>query len=128
MEANRKRSRGFLKGKLIPFNRAPKPASTAQYGGGTKSMKASQTTACPAASLGILVHQDYAIAPPKPKVSILVADNRCDVVSRRRWEEVYGAGDESVDTKAAIYISTVQERLKLEHLNSERTTIQDNQA
>ncbi|XP_054796908.1 uncharacterized protein LOC129302196 [Prosopis cineraria] len=124
MEANQKRSRGFFKGKLMPFHRVPKPAATAQ----TRVMKANQPTACPAASVGILVHQDYAIARPKPKVSILVAGSRCDVMSQR-WEEVYGmAGDESVDTKAAIYISTVQERLKLEHLNSERIPIQDNQA
>lgn len=126
MEANRKRSRGFLKGKLIPFHRAPKHASTVQFGGNTKTMKANQPTNCPNASTEILIHQDYVMAPPpKPKVSILVADNRCDVVSRR-WEEEFGMdGDESVDMKAAIYISTVQERLKREH---ERIMIQENQA
>lgn len=122
MEANRKRSRWFPKGKLTPFYRAPKPPATAQYGS-TKT-KPTQSSACPA-SVGILVHQDYAIAQPKPKVSFVVAENGRDLV--RQLEEVYGVvGDESVDTKAAIYISTVQERLKLERVNSERITFQEN--
>lgn len=128
MEANRKRSRGFLKGKLtVPFYRQSKPPANTQFGtiGSTKTTKPNQSTACPN-SVGIVVHQDYAIAQPKPKVTFVVADNCRDLVSQ--LEEVYGVvGDESVDSKAALYISTVQERLKLERVNSERKKFQENQ-
>lgn len=55
----------------------------------------------------------------------MVADNGRDIV--RRLEEIYGDGDEHVDTKASIYISAVQERFKLERVNSERINFQDNQ-
>ncbi|KAF7807951.1 uncharacterized protein G2W53_040112 [Senna tora] len=42
MEDNRKRSRGLLKGKLIPFYRAPKPLISMQYGSGkTKAVQSS---------------------------------------------------------------------------------------
>ncbi|KAF7801723.1 hypothetical protein G2W53_040834 [Senna tora] len=51
---------------------------------------------------GYVSHQDCIMTQPKPKVS---------------FEDTY---DESVDAKAASYISKVQERFKLERLNSER--------
>ncbi|KAF7819409.1 uncharacterized protein G2W53_024864 [Senna tora] len=122
MEANRKRSRGLLKGKLMPFYRAPKPPISTQYG--SSKTKAVQSSASP---MGIVVHQDYAIAPPKPnKVSFVVVDNGRHLVSQ--LEEVYGVDDDKVDIKAAMYIATVQERLKLERVNSERKiNFQDNQ-
>lgn len=122
MESNRKR-RGFMKGKLMPFYRAAKPNSsttttTVQY---TSKVKPSQSSPA-AASVGFLVHQDYVIAQAKPKVSfILPAESRDSVV---QLENLYGvAVDESVDSKAATYISTVQERFKLERINSERIQV-----
>lgn len=129
MESNRKR-RGFMKGKLMPLYRAAKPnntsssstttTTTVQY---TSKVKPSQSSPS-AASVGYLAHQDYAIAHPKPKVSfILPAENRDSLV---QLENLYGvAVDESVDSKAATYISTVQERFKLERVNSERVKCSD---
>ncbi|XP_019457679.1 PREDICTED: uncharacterized protein LOC109358067 [Lupinus angustifolius] len=114
MEANRKRNRGFLKGKILPFYRAPKPSSTMQY----TTTKVNTNHSSSPASIGCVVHQDYAISQPNPKVSIVVADNRSDLVSH--LEELYGLpGDESVDTKAGLYISMVQQRLTLERVSTE---------
>ena len=122
MESNRKR-RGFMKGKLMPFYRAAKPSSTSvQYmTSSNKVMKPSQS--CPsAASVGFLVHQDYAVTQPKPKVSFILPDTSRD--SLVQFESLYGvAVDESVDSKAATYISSVQERFNLERVNSERPSI-----
>ncbi|KAK7311341.1 hypothetical protein RJT34_09416 [Clitoria ternatea] len=110
MEANRKRSRGFLKGKLAPFYREPKPSSAVQYSTAT-DVKPSHYSSVPA-SVGFVVHQNYAITQRNPKVRIVVADNRSDL------DELYSyPGDESVDTKAEIYISMVQQRLMLQRLN-----------
>ncbi|KAI4348326.1 hypothetical protein L6164_009061 [Bauhinia variegata] len=103
MESNRMRSRGFLKGKLMPFHRTPKPSPTVQY-----------TTTKPSPASVVVVHQvqDRVISQPKPKVY-----KSRDLMT---LEEIYSvAVDESVDTKAAKYISLVQERLKLEALNEE---------
>ncbi|PON61286.1 hypothetical protein PanWU01x14_146630 [Parasponia andersonii] len=118
MESNRKR-RGFMKGKLMPFYRATKlnssTTTTVQY---TSKVKPSQSSPS-AASVGFSVHQDYVIAQPKPKVSfILPHESRDSVV---QLDNLYGmAVDETVDSKAASYIYSVQERFKLERVNSER--------
>ncbi|KAF5457403.1 hypothetical protein F2P56_021506 [Juglans regia] len=130
MEANRK-LRGFVKGKLMPFHRsATKPSSTVQYiSSKIKPNQSSPSTA----PLGFVVHQDYAVAQPKQKaVSFIVPPdhnmiNR-DLVVLSKYENLYGlAADESVDMKAATYISSVQERFKLERMNSERKKCQDMQ-
>lgn len=108
------RSRVFLKAKLMHFHRGS---------------KGKPTLSSSSASVGRVTHQDYVMAQPKPnKVTFVVADNnnsnRRDLVSQ--LEDIYGiATDESVDAKASIYISTVQERWKLERLNSERMKLQD---
>ncbi|XP_061339107.1 uncharacterized protein LOC133285831 [Gastrolobium bilobum] len=121
MEANRKRSRGFLKGKLAPFYKGPKPSSTVHYT--TTNVKPNHSSPSPA-SVGFVVHHDYAIAQSNPKVSIVVADKRGDLMSH--LEELYGVpADESVDTKAGIYISMVQERLMLERVNTEPKKLQE---
>ncbi|KAJ9152708.1 hypothetical protein P3X46_026243 [Hevea brasiliensis] len=101
MESNSKRS-GFMKGELMPFYRSPKPSSSnLQYT--CIVIKPSQSSPS-APSVGFLVHQEYIIAPPKQNKGY-----------------TYGVpGDESVDMKAASYISSVQERFKLEQSNSER--------
>ncbi|KAJ4729483.1 Dynein heavy chain 1, axonemal [Melia azedarach] len=115
MEANRKR-RGFIKGKLMPFYRvASKSSPTVQYSSKVKPNQSSPA----AASVG------YVIAQPKPKVSFIVPthdnnnnnnNNNRDKLSQ--LEKLYGVvGDESVDSKAASYISSVQERFKLERVN-----------
>ncbi|KAJ6754485.1 hypothetical protein OIU79_027159 [Salix purpurea] len=116
MESNRKR-KGFTKGKLMVFYRSPpKPSSNVQY---TSKLKPSQTSPA-AASVGY-VNQDYMIAPQKQVVSFMVpaADYHREKLSQ--FDKFFGvAGDVSVDTKATRYISSVQERFKLERVNSER--------
>ncbi|EXC33380.1 hypothetical protein L484_010790 [Morus notabilis] len=110
-----------MKGKLIPFYRAAKPSSTSgtshvQYTS-SKAMKPISQSSAPSvpASVGFVVHQDYV----KPKVSFVLPDNTRDLPVQ--FDNLYGISvDEGVDTKAATYISSVQERFKLERINSER--------
>ncbi|GMN57491.1 hypothetical protein TIFTF001_026595 [Ficus carica] len=120
-----------MKGKLMPFYRAAKPSSTSsstshgQYTSSKVMMKPiisqSTTPSVPASVAGFLVPQDYVIsAQPKPKVSFILPDNSGSD-SLVQFDNLYGvAVDESVDSKAASYISSVQERFKLERINSER--------
>lgn len=104
MESNRKR-RGFMKGKLMPFYRAAKPSnSTVQYST-SKVVKPSQSSA----SVAFLHVQDCVVsAQPKQKVSFILPET-----------------DDAVDMKAATYITSVQERFKLERVNSERVKCQE---
>ncbi|GAV64258.1 hypothetical protein CFOL_v3_07776 [Cephalotus follicularis] len=119
MESNRKR-RGFIKGKLMPFYRTAKP--TVQF-----NSKVNPNQSYPSSSFGYMAPQDYVIAQPKPRVSFIVPDNNRDKLGN--LDNPFGvAGDESVDLKAAIYISSVQERFKLEGNNSERLKYQDQHA
>ncbi|KAG6659744.1 hypothetical protein I3843_03G053700 [Carya illinoinensis] len=121
MEANRKR-RGFIKGKLMSFQRAAKPSSIVQYT--SKLAKPSQSSPS-TASVGFLVQQDYVVSQPNQKVSFIVpADDSRDLISSQ-YDSLYGiAADETVDTKAATYISSVQERFKLERMKSEHKKCQ----
>lgn len=102
MESNRKR-RGLIKAKLgLPFYKAAKPGSPAAVQYSTKAMDA---------SVGYVVHQEYIITLPKPKISFVIPEK-----GRDSFESAYG--DEAVDLKAANYISSVQERFKLEQIGS----------
>lgn len=101
MDSNRKR-KGLLKGKLVvPFYKAGKPASsTVQFSSKVKPSQSFPSTT-----------STYVLAQPKPKVSFVLPDTGRDL------ESLYGvAVDESVDIKAASYISSVQERFKLERV------------
>ncbi|XWS40573.1 hypothetical protein CRYUN_Cryun17cG0007400 [Craigia yunnanensis] len=119
MESSRKR-RGFIKGKLTPFYRAAKPPPAMQYTTKVKPNQASSTTA----SVSFRVHQDYMISQPKQVSVILPADKNRENLSQ--IDNFFGVtGDESVDSKAATYISSVQERFKLERNNSERIKLQE---
>lgn len=96
---------------MTPFyDRTQQPSSNIQYTTSTTTnVKPNHSSPSPA-SVGFLVpHMDYEITQPKnPKVSIVVTD--C-------WGDIEGMPiDESVDTKAALYISMVQRRLKLEQI------------
>ena len=109
MEANRK-LRGLIKAKLIPFYRPAKPSSPSigQY---TTKVKPSQTSPSTAS---VEFHGNLEYVWPKQNVSLIVADNKRDLL----YDKLYGAaGDESVDTKATSYISSVQERFKHERNN-----------
>lgn len=117
MESSRKR-RGFMKGKLMTFYRAAKPSSTVQYT--SKVIKPSQSSPS-ASSVGYLHVQDYVISGqlPTKKVSFLLPESSLE--STFDVGAIHGvACDDAVDTKAATYISSVQERFKLERINSER--------
>ncbi|KAM6549558.1 hypothetical protein CsatB_021234 [Cannabis sativa] len=146
MESNRKR-RSFMKSKLMPFYRASSKPSSNNYNNNNnnnnncssntlqyKVMNKPNQSSPSAASVGFLVHQDYLITQPKPKVSFVMSSHGggggggggrdSSVV---QLEKLYGgvAVDEGVDSKAANYISMVQERFKLERVNSERVKCQD---
>ncbi|KAE8717113.1 hypothetical protein F3Y22_tig00110059pilonHSYRG00070 [Hibiscus syriacus] len=120
MESNRKR-RGFIKSKLAPFYRAAKPAVPAMlYTKSVKPNKASTTTA----SFSFRVHQDYKVSKPKQVSVFIPADKKQENLGQ--IDTFFGfAGDEAVDIKAATYISSVQERFKLERNDSERVKLQE---
>ncbi|XVF60018.1 hypothetical protein PTKIN_Ptkin08bG0008900 [Pterospermum kingtungense] len=118
MESNRKR-RGFIKGKLMPLYRAAKPTPAAMQL--TTNVKPNQTTT----SVSFRVHQDYMVSQPK-QVSIILPATDKNRENLSQIDSFFGvACDESVDVKAASYISTVQERFKLERNNSERVKLQE---
>ncbi|OWM71422.1 uncharacterized protein LOC116194461 [Punica granatum] len=116
MESNRKR-RGFIKSKLgLPFYKAAKPSSsTVQYS--TKATPNGQTSK-QTVTVSYVV-QEYIITQPKPKLSFVTPEKG----RAEPFDVAYG--DEAVDLKAANYISSVQERFKLERINSERKNCQD---
>ena len=119
MESNRKQ-RGFVKGKLTPFYRAATPAPAMQYTTKVKPNQGSSTTA----SVSFRVNQDYMISHLKRVSFIVPADKNRENLSQ--IDNFFGvAGDESVDLKATTYISSVQERFKLERNNSERIKLQE---
>ncbi|MBA0872836.1 hypothetical protein Goshw_021505 [Gossypium schwendimanii] len=104
MEFNSKR-RGFFKGKLTPFYRAVKGVPTRQYSSKVKPNQGSSTSA----SISFRVHQDYMISQPKQISYIVPGDKNRENLSQ--IDNFFGVtGDESVDIKAATYISSVQER------------------
>ncbi|KAL4378643.1 hypothetical protein GQ457_02G021160 [Hibiscus cannabinus] len=120
MESNRKR-RGFIKGKLTLFYQAVKAAPAAmQYTSKVKPNQGSSATA----SVSLRVHQDYMMSQPNHVSFVVPADKNRENLSQ--IDNFFGvAGDGSVDIKAATYISSVQERFKLERNNSERIKLQE---
>ncbi|KAJ6734594.1 hypothetical protein OIU79_001796 [Salix purpurea] len=125
MESSRKR-KGFMKGKLMLLYRSSSnPSSNVQsYSSKVKPSQNSQTTA----SVGYVVHQDYMSIPPqKQKVSFILPasdDNRRDKLSH--FDKFFGVvGDARIDNKASSYIASVQERFKLERVNSDRIQLED---
>lgn len=135
MESNRKLRKGFMKTKLaMSFYRAAKPSPPMPYTTKPKPNNPNSATQIrdtitpqpkqniapsTASSVGFIVNQDQVTPQAKQKVSFVIPDNGRD--SYQKFESPYGVGgDESVDLKAASYISCVQERFRLERLNSER--------
>lgn len=133
MESNRKR-KGFMKGKLMPFYRVSKPSSVSSSATTTSTtskqssmhyvmsskVKPSQAYPLPS-SVGFLVHnhKDYHViatqaqAQPKQKITFIVPPSHADRKQQQQLDQNH-AGDDMVDMKAATYISSVQERFKLE--------------
>lgn len=115
-----------MKGKLVmSFIRASKPSITTT----TKTVKTShnnhsqikppitgQRFASPPSSL--IMNQEKVNPQPNHKVSYVIPPK---TGTYGVFDNPYGVVvDEGVDAKAATYISSVQERFKLEHLNTER--------
>lgn len=124
MESNRKR-RGFMKGKLVmSFYRASKTPSSVQF-----SSKIKQSQPASTASVGFHVEEKkFAISSSspmkqKPLVIAMDGDAYSDFVGHVEGTNGAGAsvaGDESVDLRAATYISYVQERFRLERSESRK--------
>ncbi|KAG5226792.1 DNA double-strand break repair ATPase [Salix suchowensis] len=110
MESSRKR-KGFMKGKLMLLYRSSSnPSSNVQsYSSKVKPSQNSQTTASVGYVSFILPASD---------------DNRRDKLSH--FDKFFGVvGDARIDNKASSYIASVQERFKLERVNSDRKQLED---
>ncbi|GKV26139.1 hypothetical protein SLEP1_g35490 [Rubroshorea leprosula] len=115
--SNHKRRGWSIKAKLMPFYRTqPKSATPPAVPYSSKVVKPNQT------KNAFLVQQDHymQISPAKQKAVsnfiVPTTDANLD-----KFDKLFGGGtgDESVDTRADTYISYVQERFKLERINSE---------
>ncbi|KAM7267504.1 hypothetical protein ACFE04_009670 [Oxalis oulophora] len=107
---NRKRRGGFIKGKLMAFSRSSNKPSTTNVQYNSKVKPFSQS---------LVHHQDYGFSTQVPKVSFVnVAENN-NRDKLNKFERVFASVpiDESVDLKATSYITSVQERFKLEGIN-----------
>lgn len=132
MDSNRTKRRSFSKPKLIikSLYRAAKPSTAAnsaatpyEVGVTNQPTKPKPAPSPSSAAVGfIIVNQEQVFPQPAPKLSYVMAER-----NRGRMENFYGGAvdDEGVDAKAAKYISTVQERFRLERVNSERKNYQD---
>ncbi|KAL1539891.1 hypothetical protein AAHA92_24320 [Salvia divinorum] len=124
MDSSRTKRRSFSKSKLIKsLYRAAKPSAAANSSPAPYEFGVTNPSkpAPPPAVGFIIVNQEQAFPQPAPKVSFVVAER-----NRGRAENFCAAAaDEGVDAKAAKYISAVQERFRLEHVNSERKNYQD---
>ncbi|XP_043703832.1 uncharacterized protein LOC122653932 [Telopea speciosissima] len=113
MEKSRKQ-RGFMRGGKLVMSlfKAAKPAiSIVQFS--SKVVKPTPSSA----SLGFRVDQDLSI-PPAPKQKVSFSKRNIATVRESFNGRINslngGEGDENVDSKAATYISCVQERFKNE--------------
>ncbi|KAI3976019.1 hypothetical protein MKX01_016702 [Papaver californicum] len=109
MDSNHKR-RGSIKGRIILslYRTSPKPtASTFQF-----SIKVKPTN----------TSSEKEFVVPQASTNKKVAFLKTDKIVR---DSYVGAGDNHVDMKASNYISYVQERFKLERVDSERRKYQD---
>lgn len=132
MESNTKMRKGFMKGKLVmSFIRAAKPSTTMQpYNTNTKTAKTShnvsshikptitnqKTTPSPSS---LIMNQEKVNTQPKHmhRVSYVVPKT---TNTYGMFDNPYGVVvDDAVDAKATTYISCVQERFKLEHVNND---------
>ena len=117
MEVNRKRE-GVLKRKFVmSLYRAAKPASSSTMKYGSK-VKQSPSASSPA-SVDFIVNRDYMTPQPKQTISFAPQPEKTHE-TYSTFENFYNsiAADESVDLKAASYISCVQERFRLEWVDA----------
>ncbi|CAI9763128.1 unnamed protein product [Fraxinus pennsylvanica] len=137
MESNRKR-RGFIKAKIFHQTKKKTPPPEQVYPQQMHRIK--QKDQPLATSVGFIVNQEQVfpqqIHQTKQAAGLIVNQEqvfpqqvqKVPIVVQEKGQDSYGkldnfysmAGDECIDAKAASYISSVQERFRLEHVNSER--------
>ncbi|VVA96009.1 unnamed protein product [Arabis nemorensis] len=132
MEMNRRRTRGFKIAKLMPFCKAGKPP-TPSHDLYNNVYYTSSTTTSYAPQPDSNNYVTSTNTPLPPKVSFLlqssVAPKGKDMEKKLSMmaEKLSGRGingvDESVDARAASYISSVRERFKLDHCERVTTVI-----
>ncbi|KAJ8549863.1 hypothetical protein K7X08_033570 [Anisodus acutangulus] len=97
------------KQKLVPYN----PNSTTAASFSSSSV-----------AVDFILNQEQVTIPHKPKVSFYIPPDSTDREYSNSSTTIYNnyakLDNESVDLKAASYISSVQERFRLERINSER--------
>ncbi|XP_021727663.1 uncharacterized protein LOC110694803 [Chenopodium quinoa] len=109
--------KGFIKGKLLSFTRASKSSSNLQY---SSRMRPNLSSASVPSITYLVDHQDFN-PQPRQKVSLFVPEYNYKSVNE--FESYFSTvDDENVNMKAANYISSVRERIKLERINSERNS------
>nr|XP_043608217.1 uncharacterized protein LOC122580013 [Erigeron canadensis] len=111
MDSNTKLHKGFMKGKLVmSFIRASKPSTTTtKTVPHKKPATANQKTTPPPSSL-MIMNQEKVNLQPKHRVSYVIPQT---MGTYGVFDNPYGVVvDETVDAKAASYISCVQERFK----------------
>ncbi|KAI3699928.1 hypothetical protein L2E82_44536 [Cichorium intybus] len=115
MDSSTKMRKGFIKGKLVmSFYRASRPPTTTTVKTG-HNMTTGQKMAPPPSSL--IMNQEKVNPQPQHKFSYVIPQT---TGTYGMFDNPYGVVvDEAVDAKAANYISYVQERFKLEHVNTE---------
>ncbi|KAF3785355.1 hypothetical protein EJ110_NYTH28112 [Nymphaea thermarum] len=102
MEALNHKRKGFIKSKLVMnLYRAARPAAAAPISGNVKPRPVSSN-----AAVGYIV-EAKAVAPMAKQAMKKGVDREAGV-------EAVGEGEESVDKRAALYISYVQELIRLE--------------
>ncbi|CAA7038739.1 unnamed protein product [Microthlaspi erraticum] len=126
MEMNRRRSRGFMISKLMPFCKAVKPPNPSKdLYNNVHYISSTTTSYAPQSDFN-----NYS-TPLPPKVSFLLRPSvapegkHMEKKLNKMAEKLYfdkgiSGVDESVDARAASYISSVRERFKLDP--SERVT------
>ncbi|CAA2955099.1 uncharacterized protein LOC111397730 [Olea europaea var. sylvestris] len=145
MESNRKR-RGFIKAKMIMSLYQTKKKTPPPEQVYSQQMHQIKQKAPPLAApvgfvvnqeqifpqqihqtkqdAGFIMNQEQVFPQQTQKVSIVVHEKGRD--SHGKLDNFYCmAGDECIDAKAASYISSVQERFRVEHVNSEREMFED---
>ncbi|CAI9260092.1 unnamed protein product [Lactuca saligna] len=120
MDSSTKMRKGFMKGKLVmSFYRASRPPTTTTTTTTTTvktshNMTTSQKMIPPPSSL--IMNQEKVNPQPKHSVSYVIPQT---TGTYGMFDNPYGVTvDEAVDAKATSYISCVQERFKLEHVDT----------
>ncbi|KAK9117583.1 hypothetical protein Sjap_016530 [Stephania japonica] len=127
METVYKQRKGFMKGKLVmSLYKAAKPSSASfvQYRNKVKRSNSSSTTSAPTTAMTtpVCFHVDqdeYAVPSYTRKLSMnssSLSDHDMNYSRMYAYDMAFGGGigEENIDSKAASYISCVQERFRLD--------------